>query len=42
MLKSGTVKEDFILVCKWMEVEQHGGKEASAAQEQRASFRGQN
>lgn len=42
MLKSGTVREDFILVYERMEVEQHVGKEANAAEEQGASFGCQN
>lgn len=42
MLKSGTVREDFILVYKQMEVGQRGGKEVNAAEEQGASFGCQN
>lgn len=42
MLKSGIVREDFILVYKWIEVGQHGGKEANAPEEQGPSFGCQN
>lgn len=42
MLKSGTVREEFILAYEGMEVEQHGGKEANEEEEQRVSFGYQN